>query len=826
MLQTNWVWGEGQQSSPIWLVGEAPGEEEDKSGQPFKGPAGWRLDLGLREVGLVRSLLWITNLFKQRPPKNDPSYFFRDTELRYLTDEGMQHVEILKAELETWKPNIIVALGAHALFLLTGKGRGNDSISKWRGTVLPCTLVPGLKVYGTYHPSYINRMMDEKEGKRGGKKNERAAQNLYPIFLQDLRRAKAQSLFPEIRVPVRSHILPKRVGEVLSFIESIPAGANYSLDIENLINCPVITRVGLSYSPDHGISIPFVWNNGGYWTPGELALILQALSALVLRKDVTCVIQNTMHDVLILGYLWKMRFANIEDTMALQHATYPHLPKSLDFMTSVYTWEPYYKDEGKQFGLRVGNEALSIYNSKDACVTREIYPILVQEARANGTYEGYKRTMSYLPSLVAMGLRGVRADVGKMQETKIAFGERERAIDEEIEKRMGKSYKISTAQTKDLLQLLYYDMKLEVKRNKEGEITTEDDALLRLIRENPSNPILPLIREKRKLMKLRTTYLEMELPDGRFHTAYNHSVAVTWRLSSSEFPFLGGGNLQNVPKRGDPTSGLDYGKQIRLHYVADPGKVLLAADLKQAEAMYVATAAQEDVELVCFKGGGDVHWVNSQAIWPDLLNRAYDKKDGILYTRRDAGKTIKHAGNYDMGPIQLQRVLLKNGYFYTIEECKLFLLRIRSARTKTEQWKDRTRAKIDTDRTLITPLGRKRVFYGRKGGSLYRAALAFCPQSTVGEIVCMAIRDCYNELDLASLAKEAATSAIRSLGLEVLMNVHDEIVTQVEPSTYRDAAVEIKRRMEREIFVEGYSLTIPCDFKVGESWGNMEEFDL
>ena len=87
-LTTRIVPPEGPLDAQICFVGEAPGKDEDLFGRPFVGSAGQLLDQCLRNAGIIRSEVLITNIFRQRPPKNDKTYFFQDKGCKRLTWEG------------------------------------------------------------------------------------------------------------------------------------------------------------------------------------------------------------------------------------------------------------------------------------------------------------------------------------------------------------------------------------------------------------------------------------------------------------------------------------------------------------------------------------------------------------------------------------------------------------------------------------------------------------------------------------------------------------------------------------------------------------------
>jgi DNA polymerase len=101
---TQLVPGVGNPDSDIVFIGEAPGKNEDKQGEPFIGAAGKLLNELLESIGLTREEIYITNIVKYRPPNNrDPS-----------TAEKQQFVGYLTRELAIIEPNVIVTLGRHA----------------------------------------------------------------------------------------------------------------------------------------------------------------------------------------------------------------------------------------------------------------------------------------------------------------------------------------------------------------------------------------------------------------------------------------------------------------------------------------------------------------------------------------------------------------------------------------------------------------------------------------------------------------------------------------------------------------------------------------
>jgi DNA polymerase len=146
--RTNLVFGEGNPAAELVFVGEAPGEDEDRTGRPFVGRAGQKLTEMIQAMGLRREDVYICNLLKCRPPNNRPP----------APEEVQACWPYLVRQLQIIRPKVIVTLGNPATQNLLGTTIG---ITKIRGNwqKLP-DLAPGLggtAVMPTFHPSYLIR---------------------------------------------------------------------------------------------------------------------------------------------------------------------------------------------------------------------------------------------------------------------------------------------------------------------------------------------------------------------------------------------------------------------------------------------------------------------------------------------------------------------------------------------------------------------------------------------------------------------------------------------------------------------------------------------
>ena len=144
--RTQTVFGVGNRNAELMIIGEAPGENEDKQGQPFVGRAGLLLTSMLEAIGYERDEVFIANILKCRPPGN------RDPE-----PQEVEHcTPFLKKQIALVQPKILLAVGRIAAqYLLNTK----TAVSKLRGTLHE---YEGIPLVVTFHPAYLLRSPKEK----------------------------------------------------------------------------------------------------------------------------------------------------------------------------------------------------------------------------------------------------------------------------------------------------------------------------------------------------------------------------------------------------------------------------------------------------------------------------------------------------------------------------------------------------------------------------------------------------------------------------------------------------------------------------------------
>jgi uracil-DNA glycosylase len=150
---TQTVFGEGRKGSRVMLVGEQPGDKEDRAGEPFVGPAGRELDRGLEAAGIDRAEAYVTNVVKHFKFEERGRRRIHQTPKRFEIDACRPWLD---EELKVVKPEALVLLGATAAKALLGS---SFRVTQHRGELLDCELAP--IVTATIHPSAILRGPDE-----------------------------------------------------------------------------------------------------------------------------------------------------------------------------------------------------------------------------------------------------------------------------------------------------------------------------------------------------------------------------------------------------------------------------------------------------------------------------------------------------------------------------------------------------------------------------------------------------------------------------------------------------------------------------------------
>lgn len=759
------------------LVGEAPGREEERIGKPFVGASGFELDRMLAAAGVSRFECYITNVVNYRPPNNNFRTFYLDSKLTKPTPELLAHRARLRNELLAIRPKVVVALGDEPLKALAGvKG-----ISTWRGTMIePREIVefrgvpipwegPGspFRIMPTFHPAYVLRKYNQR-----------------PIVELDLKKALRQTHHPTFP-DVSFHIQPV-FEQVRSFLLN-ERPTPVTVDIETLGHC---TRsIGFGWSERAAISIPIIWRGTHYWLPDEEAEILQLLKNYLGDPSIEKYLQNAPFDTTILENDLGLFIDGITlDTMYAHHLLYPEFPKGLDFLSSVYTDFPMYWG-GQQ---HVSDEANAKYGCYDCCATFAAAKHIINELHERELWDFYnQRIHPLIFAITRVQNRGIRVDEANRN---LVRDDTEKKLNEakaKIAQIVG--YELNPNSSKKVMELIYDTYKLPVQKHPTTKKrTSNDDALRSLARKFPERaPVLRAILEARQCRTLISNFIDTKLDHGRARTSYG--LASSGRLTSSETWDGYGSNLQNIPRT-----------SFRRLYTADPGKVLIISDLKQAEYMVFCWDAPvpEFIQLYITDPKFDVHLLNSTRVYEIPASKVtpkqrYDVKQGV------------YAGNYQIGALKLSKM-----YDMEFHTAKRILERYIASRPELPRWWTNIEHSINTTRKLRNPLGRERIFFGRRDKELLRKACNWLPQSTVADIINQAV-----------VTLDDDTSGL----VEVLLQVHDELVCQCpeDRASVEKAVALVRKAMEVPIKFPKVDipLVIPVEIKLGRNWHDVVSFE-
>ena len=325
----------------IAIVGEAWGEHEENRQMPFVGPSGMELMRMLGEAGIKRSECYLTNVFNLRPrPTNDILNLCTDAKPshtgglpplsrgKYLRPEYLPEVYRLYSEMRRVRPNLTIAVGNTA----TWATLLNTGIAKLRGVVQAATApqIEGFKILPTYHPALLFKGAD--------------AWGVRPVIVMDLKKARREAEFPDIRRPEREVYIAETLTDLESMYAWLSHAKEITFDIETVKD--LISCIGFAPDATRAFVIPFLdprKPSGLYWSDQDFAIAIKQvwrILALPCPKSA----QNGLYDITFLKQRLKTSVRNYEDdTMLLHHALQPESQKGLGFLGSIYTNESAWK---------------------------------------------------------------------------------------------------------------------------------------------------------------------------------------------------------------------------------------------------------------------------------------------------------------------------------------------------------------------------------------------------------------------------------------------------------------------------------------------------
>lgn len=770
----SFVKGEGPLTAKLWLIGECPGENEDKHGRPFIGGAGQVLDGLLQEVGIRRSECYVDNVIQYRPDSNNFGAYYQDAKRTQPNGDLLRAHERIKALVNEHRPNVVVALGGEALYALTGK----KQITKWRGSILECGTT---KVIPTYHPAMIMRQYDWR-----------------PASLFDFTKVKREAISPAFpTIPQDKYILKPSFDQIMQKLDELQQEEKLSFDIETAMEINQILSIAFAWSAEEAICIPIFFGDTSFWNKEEEFAIIKKIKQVMEWPKKRLIAHNASFDLTYLKYRWGIDCVNnlYMDTMLAHHCVYPELQKSLAFIVSVYTNHPYHKD------MIHGNlQEFFTYNCMDAARTFECSTELEKEMDEFGVHDFYfKIAHKVIKPLLDMQLFGCRIDMPLRASIDKNLTDDAVLLETRLYKAVGRALNVGSP--KQMVEFLYNELGLPAqytkrKDAKTGErkttLSSDDDALEFLIEKYPKvSPILKLVQDIREVKKLLSTYIQASVDaDERIRCNYATTGTVTGRLSSREGVLGTGTNLQNIPR----------GEMVRSLFIPDDGCIFVNADLSQAEARVVAYLADEERLQIIFEQGGDIHKRNASLIFKVPL-------EAVSNAQRELGKRLVHAANYGIGARKFGKTIGQSE-----EKARELLNTYFAIYPRIKRWHSGVQEELRKTRILTTPIGRRRIFFGRWGDDLLREAIAYVPQSTVGDVLNQGLVNAFDNMPD---------------GWRMILQNHDAVLFQVPEQT---PPMLIHKFVQRffviPIKIGKHTLRIPVDIKVGKNWGHLKKLEV
>lgn len=371
----------------------------------------------------------------------------------------------------------------------------------------------------------------------------------------------------------------------------------------------------------------------------------------------------------------------------------------------------------------------------------------------------------------------------------------------------------SEKQLKNVFDNMGIKLPKSKKSNKTWGPSTNKKALMTMLR----NVRKPLTLEQRAFVqgllrfretnKFITTYLNAKIDeDGRWRCKFNINGTATGRASSSQTLWGTGGNNQNIPR-----DGIKHFKDLKFKkcFIPDRDKTLFQFDQATAEMVIVAYLARCDKLISMLNNNEDVHvYFISQALGEDIT--IYKETDPAKYKRlRQLGKGGNFSGSYGTGPKTLADMFMLGGTDVTVDEAAFILNKRREVFPEIyEIFQQEVIDALHKNRTLETPFGRKRKFFGKLDENLYREAFAFIPQSTVPYISNHMIH---------------LIQTHRPFGAEVLQQGHDAVMGQLNlgqedafKKWFMDEAAKLR------LTIHGRDFAMKWAGGFGPSWGDLD----
>jgi DNA polymerase-1 len=560
-----------------------------------------------------------------------------------------------------------------------------------------------------------------------------------------------------------------------------------------------IVGISLAVNEGEGYYIPIGHNSGNNL---PLKQVIEALIPPMTNPKIGKIAHNAKYDYIILAKAGLTVTPLTFDTMLAEFIIDPSsrnlglknlaFVKLGDEMTHI---EELIGKGKKQISMaEVAIESVAPYAVADAESTLRLLPIEEKELkRVNGEKLLHEIDLPLTPILAAMQMEGISLDLPFFEKMSKELTKRLGEIEKQVYDMVGKPFNINS--TQQLSDVLFKTLGLEPpdKNNKtaSGHYSTAAGVLEEL---SGKHPVVDLILEHRELSKIKSTYVDALPPavdsNGRVHTSYSQTGAVTGRLSSNN------PNLQNIPIR------TETGRKVRNGFIAGKGNVLLSVDYSQIELRIVAHMAQDEDMLAAFRADEDIHSTTAGAIYGV-------SPEAVTKEMRRHAKAINFGLIYGMSAFGLTR-----STDLTLAEAERFVKAYFEKFPGIKKYLDGIKKQAASQGYVETLLGRRRYFPALQAKTNpqlknreEREAINAPIQGTAADIMKIAM------LQIPGALKKAKLSG------KMLLQVHDELVLECPKDELEKTAKVVQKTMS-----EAFELSIPLstEARYGNNWGEMK----
>jgi DNA polymerase-1 len=438
---------------------------------------------------------------------------------------------------------------------------------------------------------------------------------------------------------------------------------------------------------------------------------------------------------------------------------------------------------------QIALEQAAPYAAEDADITLQLHQQLWPKIEAIPALASVYRDleMPLLPVLNTLERNGVNIDIWMLQQQSDHLAQEIAALEQQAHAVAGEVFNLGSP--KQLQEILYEKQQLPVKKKTpKGQPSTAEEVLQQLADDGYELP--QIIMQYRGLSKLKSTYtdklpLQVNKATGRIHTSYHQAVTATGRLSSSD------PNLQNIPIRSE------NGRRIREAFVAKQDHVLLAADYSQIELRIMAHLSGDQSLVQAFSQGEDIHRHTAAEIFDVAL-------DQVTSNQRRSAKAINFGLIYGMSAHGLSRQLGIERH-QAAEYMETYFARYPGVRA----YMDNTREQAKQQGYVETLFGRRLYLpeinssNGMRRQYAERTAINAPMQGTAADIIKKAMIDIHHWLHSTDT------------GIQMIMQVHDELVFEVPAAEIEHAKTQIEAFM-----VNAAKLNVPLEvgIGVGDNW--------